>query len=140
MKHGVRKAVSLLGVLLFVSTAAAACGDSGGGSDPVTAFKVKATDFEFDSTEWTVPAGKPISITLTNGGKVQHEWAVINLGMDLEKGSDFTEDHVLWEIEKQDAGVTVTESFTFDTPGTYQIVCALEGHVDAGMVGKLVVS
>jgi len=140
MKCGVRKTVALLGVLLFVSTVAVACGDSSGGSDPVTSFKVEASEFKFDNTEWAVPAGEPIPITFTNEGQVQHEWAVVNLGMDINKGSEFTEDHVLWEIEKQDGGVTVTESYTFDTPGTYQVICALEGNVDAGMVRTLVAS
>jgi len=139
MKCGVRKVIALLGVLLFVSTAVTACGDSSGSSGG-TSFTVKASEFEFDNTEWSVPAGESISITFINEGQVQHEWAVVNLGMDIDKGSEFTEDHVLWEIEKQDGGVTVTESYTFDTPGTYQVICALEGHVDAGMVRTLVAS
>gem|GEM_PF-325518 len=58
--------------------------------------------FEFSDMSWTVPAGEEISITFQNNGSVQHEWAVINLGMDLSSGDDFTEEHALWEIEKQD--------------------------------------
>ena len=132
-----RLAMALGGMLLLAAPLAACSSDD---DEASTSLSVEATEFEFSDTSWTVPAGEEISITFQNNGAVQHEWAVINLGMDLSSGDDFTEEHVLWEIEKQDPGVRVTENFTFDTPGVYQIVCALEGHVDAGMIASLTVS
>jgi plastocyanin len=135
----------VVGVLLL-ALPLSACGDDddgGGTSDnttPQTSLTVEAKDYSFSPANWKVPAGQEISIEFTNNGSIEHEWAVINLGMALTSGDDFTEDHVLWEIEKQPAGTTVTETFTWDTPGTYQIVCALDGHVNAGMAAILTVS
>jgi len=38
------------------------------------------------------------------------------------------------------AGAVATETFTAPAAGTYQIICALEGHFDSGMEGELVVT
>ncbi|MEO2125844.1 MAG: plastocyanin/azurin family copper-binding protein [Acidimicrobiales bacterium] len=102
--------------------------------------EAEAAEFAFSPGEWSVPSGNEIAVTFYNAGSIEHEWAVIKLGEDLITGDDFTEEKVFWEVEKRKPGVLVTKNFTWDTPGTYQIVCALDGHFDAGMVGSLTVS
>ncbi|HLO35348.1 MAG TPA: multicopper oxidase domain-containing protein, partial [Candidatus Deferrimicrobium sp.] len=37
-------------------------------------------------------------------------------------------------------GQTQRLRFKIDAPGTYRIVCSVEGHAEAGMVGRLVVT
>ena len=121
-----------LGACMLV---AAACGDDSGGAS--TDLSTTATEFDFDGNEWTVPAGEEFTIDFTNGGEVEHEWAVMNTEIDSE--ADFEEDKVLFEVEAIPAGESTSQSFTVDEPGTYQVLCAIEGHFDGGMEGTLIV-
>jgi plastocyanin len=72
-------------------------------------------------------------------GSVEHEWAVIRLGEDLESEADFAEERILFEVEALPAGESTTQEFTVDEAGTYQVICGIETHFDAGMEGTLVV-
>ena len=83
--------------------------------------------------------GQEFTVDFTNDGSVDHEWAVIKLGDDIDSEADFAEDKVLFEIEAIPAGESTTQQFTIDEPGTYQVICAIEDHFDAGMEGALTV-
>jgi plastocyanin len=120
----------------------AGCGDDDdsagdGGDDVSNELAATATEFAFDPDDWSVNAGEEFTIEFTNDGSVNHEWAVIKQGDDLESEADFTEEKVLFEVEQIEAGDSVSQSFTVDEAGTYQVVCALEDHFDAGMEGSL---
>jgi plastocyanin len=131
------------GIVVLGASALAlgACGDDSGDGDGDASNSIEATasEFQFDPDGWTVEAGEPFTIEFENGGTTEHEWAVINLGEDLESEDDFAEDKVLLEVEALPAGETTTEEFTIEEAGTYQVICALEGHFDAGMEGSLTV-
>jgi plastocyanin len=120
-----------------------ACGDDddddGGGGAASTSIQATASEFKFEPNAWTVPAGQEFSITFRNIGAVEHEWAVINLGADLADESEFAEDKVLFEVEAVPAGESTTQAFTVDEPGTYQVICAIQTHFNAGMEGALTV-
>ncbi|MDZ7674580.1 MAG: plastocyanin/azurin family copper-binding protein [Acidimicrobiales bacterium] len=130
------------GVLAAVGVAVLLLGACGGDDDDVatsTEIEAEATEFEFDPDSWAVPAGEEITIDFTNVGSVEHEWAVIKQGEDIESEDEFAEDKVLFEVEAIPAGESATESFTVEDAGTYQVVCVIEGHFDAGMEGTLTV-
>ena len=133
----VRTTVKMLVVIGAVMALAAACGDDSDSDEASTDISTTATEFEFDSNEWTVPAGEEFTIDFTNDGAVDHEWAVLT--EEIESEAEFNEDIVLFEVEATPAGESVSESFTVDEAGTYQVVCALEDHFDAGMEGTLTV-
>jgi plastocyanin len=132
-----RLSTRLLLVLGVVVVLAAACGDDSDSDSASTDISAVATDFEFDPTDWTVPAGEEFTIDFTNDGNVEHEWAVMNTEIDSE--ADFEEDKVLFEVEAIPAGESTSQGFTVDEAGTYQVVCAIESHFDAGMEGTLTV-
>ena len=112
----------------------------GGSSGPTTEVDVTMTDFQFNPTSFTVPAGEEITFHTTNNGAVVHSFVIMNLGQHV--GTEYNEeDHpnVYWEVEIQPGGSTDT-TFTAPTePGDYEIICHIQGHVQAGMVGKLTV-
>lgn len=72
-----------------------------------------------------------------NDGTIQHEWAILKKGRTISAQKQFTEDAVLTEIEAINAGLHTAQDTTIRDPGDYMVICALHGHLDAGMVGTL---
>jgi plastocyanin len=134
MKRTIGLVVGVSGALLVLGS----CGDDDG-DEASTSIEATASEFQFEPDSWTVPAGEEFTIDFENGGTVDHEWAVIRLGEDLESEEDFAEEKVLFEVEAIPAGESTSQQFTVDEPGTYQVICAIESHFDAGMEGSLTV-
>lgn len=127
------------GVIIIMGCAAAlgACGDDDdAGSASISA---TASDFQFEPNSWTVRAGEAFSVEFMNEGTVEHEWAVLNLGDEIESEAEFAEEKVMFEIEALPVGETTTQEFTVDEAGSYQVICAIPGHFDQGMEGTLAV-
>lgn len=136
-----RKVVIGVAVVASMSFALVACGDSGGAS---TSIEATMTEFQFSPTDWTVAADEEITITLTNDGTVDHEWVILRPGVRISDESELPEteeellaEFVYWEDEVES---DTSKSLTFTAPaaGTYQIICAIEDHFNAGMEGELV--
>jgi plastocyanin len=134
-----RLRLMILGAVAAVGLLAAGCGDDDGdggdGGEASTDISSSGTDFAFDPDGWTVPAGEEITIDFTNDGNVEHEWALMN--EEISSEDEFEEDLVLFEVEAIPAGESASGTFTVDDPGTYQVICAIEGHFEAGMEGTL---
>ena len=131
-----RKVTVLVVTVLSLSLLLTACG--GGGAS--TNLKINMTDFMFDPSDFTVPAGQTITVNATNDGAVEHEFVIFKLGTDAgDKFGDEDEENIYWEVEVQ-PGDSVTETFVAPSePGEYYVTCGIEGHLEAGMVGKLIV-
>lgn len=123
-------------VLLF---AIGACG----GDDASSEISVTTEEFSFTPDDWTVPAGEDVTIEITNNGSVDHEWVILQDGVQVASEDDLPDteeellaDFVYWE-EEVGAGETGTFTFTAPAAGEYQIICAIEDHFNAGMQGTL---
>ena len=123
--------VLVLGLSLLLS----ACG--GGGTN----VNVTITDFAYDPATITVPAGAQVTIHATNHGAVEHEFVIMEAGYQVQAPwGDKDESHIFWELDAIEAGSTKTDTFTApSTPGEYEITCGLAGHIENGMIGKLIV-
>jgi plastocyanin len=134
------KKFALLAILIMAfSVVLAACGgSSGSGSNGATTITATMTDFKFDPNSWTVPAGKSITLKLTNNGSVEHNWVLMAKPVTPpapQSGSD-----ILYEAKVSPGG---TQTFTFTAPSTageYEVICNVAGHLEQGMSGKLVVT
>jgi plastocyanin len=137
MRHRSNLAMTVVAVALVL----AACGDDDGGDTGAasTSIGTTASEFEFDPDSWTVSSGEEFTIGFENVGDLEHEWAVLKLGEEIESEAEFSEDKVLFEVEAIPGGESTSEQFTVDEAGTYQVICALEGHFDGGMEGTLTV-
>jgi len=128
---------SLIFLLLMLALTLSACGGSG----QSTRIRFTMTDFMFEPNEFTVPAGNQITIQVTHNGTVEHNFIVMKHGTDA--GEMFDEEdkaNVFWEVDLQ-PGDSKTVVFTApQQPGTYQIICGMAGHLQSGMVGKLIVT
>ena len=132
-----KKSLFVLSVFLILSIVLTACG--GGGA--ATKLNITMTDFKYDPIENTIAAGKEITLNLKNDGAVLHEYVIMKLGQSAgEKFGPEDEDNIYWEVEV-DPGKSTSAKFTAPTePGEYEIVCGTEGHLVAGMKGKLTVA
>jgi uncharacterized cupredoxin-like copper-binding protein len=130
------KKISTVWIIAIV-LALASCG---GESAPTTEIDVTMTDFQYDPSSFTVPAGEQITLRSTNSGAVVHNFIIMNLGQSV--GTEFDEEdlpNVFWKLEIAPGGSTETTFTAPQEPGEYEVVCSTPGHVQAGMVGKLTV-
>jgi len=130
-----KKLILLLVIVLASSMLLSACG-----SGASTSLKVTMNDFSYTPMEMKIPAGKEITLTATNDGKVDHEFVIMKKGTAVTTPfNDDDEPNVYWEVEVKPGK---TETVTFTSPadvGEYQVVCGTPAHFEAGMVAKLVV-
>lgn len=100
--------------------------DAGSASEPVAGaatVEVVATDMRFAPTSIEATAGEPINITLANDGQVFHDLTIPDVGFQLDA----------------DSGDQTTGSLTVAEPGTYEVICSVPGHAQAGMRATLTV-
>lgn len=99
-------------------------GGRGGATPAQPPQTVTMRDFAFEPKELTVNRGK-VSFTFKNSGPSEHNFTVTGI-----KGAD---------SQTLKPGATQTRELTFDRAGTYDVVCTVPGHADAGMKGRLTV-
>ncbi len=121
-------------ILAFMITA---CGKSGVSSN----INFTMSDFAFSPGEFTIPAGQEITLHITHAGTMEHNFIVMKYGTDAgEMFDEADKANVFWEMDLQ-PGDSKTILFTApEQPGTYQIICGMPGHLQSGMVGKLIVT
>ncbi|MEO5886910.1 MAG: cupredoxin domain-containing protein [Anaerolineales bacterium] len=119
-----------------------------GASKPATDITVKLADFSYIPSSITVPVGQPVVLTINNTGLVEHDFVVEKIDITNVVAQDSGSEHHMQEMDgasydlhvSTGAGETNTLQFTALEPGTYQIFCSVEGHIEAGMVGELIVA
>src|SRR5512141_201848 len=125
---------SLLIAALLCSLTLVSCGGAGGASKTID---VTMTDFQFQPSHFTVPAGQEITFNASNNGAVVHNFVIMKLGTSA--GDMFDKEdtpNVYWETELQPGG-SVNTTFTAPSdPGEYEVVCRTPGHIIAGMTAK----
>jgi uncharacterized cupredoxin-like copper-binding protein len=130
------KRILIITAVLF-SLTLASCGGGGGASKKIN---VTMTDFQFQPSQFTVPAGQEITFHAVNNGGVVHNFVIMKKGTSAgDKFDDADVPNVYWEIELQ-PGASADTTFTAPSePGDYEVVCKTPGHIAAGMVAKLTV-
>lgn len=134
-----RKHVHLLTLVLLASLMISACG-AGGGQGSSTHLSVQMTEFQFQPSSFTVPAGEEITLDASNNGAIEHNFVIMNKGTQVTSPFDADdESNVYWQVAVS-PGESTSTSFTAPSdPGDYQVVCKTAGHVEAGMIGNLTV-
>ncbi len=128
----------LILLTLSVSLALTSCG--GASKSGSTKLNVTLTDFQFSPNLFTVPAGKEITLDISNTGAVVHNFVIMKQGQSA--GNEFTdadEPNVYWQVELAPGGSTQTSFTAPGDPGDYEVVCKTPGHLQAGMTAKMTV-
>jgi uncharacterized cupredoxin-like copper-binding protein len=89
-----------------------------------TSVDVEMVEMAFEPSEFTIGANTDVTINLTNNGDLPHTFTV-----EGEEGADSG------TIDSGQSGTLVLNL----APGTYDFICAIPGHKESGMVGKLTV-
>jgi uncharacterized cupredoxin-like copper-binding protein len=90
----------------------------------ISEIKVVSTEFTLEPNTIRVNAGQAVRLVLDNTqAATEHKLFIPAFSTHL-----FAR-----------AGEVAGNTFTFDTPEEYEIVCDLPGHTEAGMRGKLIV-
>lgn len=128
-------------VALFLTVVTVGCGvDSNDGAN-ATSNNITGTLHEWVvEVDATTAAAGDVTFTMTNEGTIGHEFLVVKTDIAVGEipldGDHFAEPtdgiEVINEIGEFAKGTT--ESLTVNlTPGTYQLVCNLPDHYEAGM-------
>lgn len=105
-----------------------------------TTIDLTMSDYHFEPDTFTVPAEQEITLNIDNHGFVSHQFVIFKLGMDAGgRIGPEDQDNIYWRVEVLPGH---TDSATFvapSEPGEYYVTCGILGHLEAGMVGSLIV-
>jgi len=93
--------------------------------------KIVATDLKFTPLTIQAKVGQPIKVVFENKGVIEHDLTFPTIKTDKPAGS-------LKTVARP--GQTTTLEFTPTAKGTYEFVCTIPGHKEAGMKGTINVS
>jgi uncharacterized cupredoxin-like copper-binding protein len=79
---------------------------------------VQATEMAFTPAEFDLAAGETVNITVANDGQLFHDFVLDEAGVHLNL----------------DPGEQARAALTLAEPGTYEAICTVTGHAEAGMV------
>ncbi|HEX2980867.1 MAG TPA: plastocyanin/azurin family copper-binding protein [Anaerolineaceae bacterium] len=129
-----RMAIILLPVLLL-----SACRPASVVSNESEDVQITLTDYRFETASTTFVVGVPYHFTLTNEGKIAHEFMIMkpigpSMGMDMEELDEIALTHV--DADELPADGSASVDYTFTTPqaaGDLEFACHIPGHYEAGM-------
>lgn len=87
-------------------------------------FTLDSFEFGYDQKTLTVKKGDTVTLTLTNSGKMMHDWIL---------------DEFNAKTKQIKAGETDSITFVADQAGTFEYYCSVGQHRANGMAGKLIV-
>jgi plastocyanin len=90
--------------------------------------KIVATDLKFTPPTIQAKVGQPVRITFENKGVIEHDLSFPTIKADKPATA-------LKVVAKP--GQTVTLEFTPTAKGSYEYVCTIPGHKEAGMKGTI---
>lgn len=124
-----------IGAVLLISAFVAGCAPRGAATTPTppaqagqeSVVQVTLREFEFEPRPLRVKAGT-VRFRLVNRGAVEHDFAIPSL-----EGHGDHEQHLVRPGQSRDVELDLK-------PGTYEAVCTIPGHKEAGMVVQVEVS
>lgn len=86
---------------------------------------VSGTEFAFSPSTITIKKGKSVKLIFENKGVQTHDWVIEDLDIKTQRVKGSNQDTLEFQAP--------------DKEGSYNIICSVPGHKEAGMVGKLLV-
>ena len=101
--------------------------------------EISVDEYAFYPATVTVPADSVVTVELASRDFILHTWTLLSAGEAMTSAVDLEEGRILASVERP-AGVTARTSFDSPSPGSYQIICTVPGHLEEGMTATLVVT
>lgn len=128
----------------YVANASEFAGKKAADWDNAEVIRIEMSEFTFAPNDITLEAGKPYKLELVTVGTVKHEftahdffpsaaWRKAQSAESEVKAPFFTEIEVF-------PGKQIDLYLVPVTPGTYELVCEIAGHLEAGMRGTITVT
>ena len=139
-----KKVVLILAALLLSSTVVWAAGDLSRQTPVELKVLLGSKDAEMAilPKTWNLATGKLYKVTLVNEGKVKHEWVAPEFALTIwtrkVETAGVEVKGVINEIELL-PGAKADWYFVPIRTGEFFMGCEIEGHKEAGMVGKIIV-
>jgi manganese oxidase len=80
-------------------------------------------EWSFEPQSLQLPTGRPVTLVLDNKGQLDHDISIPALGVQLTAR----------------AGKSASQTVTASKEGTFEFICSIPGHKEAGMRGSVVV-
>ena len=115
-------------------------GAAGFSPQPATRIEIVIRYSHFEPSAITVPAGVPVTITITNTDPIGHEWIVGPSAIHQihRVGTEAFHNERPTEVTVGPYE-TKTTTIVFDSSGALEYICHLPGHEAYGMKGVLTV-
>jgi uncharacterized cupredoxin-like copper-binding protein len=128
----------------YVENAGDFAGKSAADWDNAEVVRIELDEMSFTPNELTFEAGKPYKVELVNVGAVKHEFAAENFFASVAwRKAESAESEIKAPFFKEIevfTGQTVELFFVPISTGTFDLVCEIEGHLEAGMHGSVAVT
>ncbi len=121
-------------VMLLFLALLAGCADT---EPEILTVTIRALDLRYEPEHVTIPRDQPVRIVLQNDGILAHDISVEHLEVQIrQRPGEWVTGQVYMHAERGQRLFLVVQA---STPGTYDFVCTLPGHAEAGMRGTLTV-
>lgn len=134
------RVVGGLGLGLAAALGAGIVAGAFGPPEPPSTVEIRVHFSRYEPATVRVPAGRPVTIVLTNDDPIEHEWIVGDAATHERHLTGTEPVHASRPTEVSLPAMSVSRTtLTFDAPATLSFICHLPGHEAYGMVGTLVV-
>jgi len=137
-------AITRMVPVVVLAVILSACGSATPATPEVKEVVVKVNEYAFSPMETRAKAGQPMRIMLQNEGTLLHDMSSLDAMVEMMQAEGAG--HDMGDIDNQmrmhvaaEVGQMAMMEFTPTQAGTYEFFCSVEGHKEAGMVGKLIV-
>lgn len=130
-------------VALAVAASAVVAGCSSKAAGTAEVITLKTEGYSFGLKELTLQQGKTYQLVLDNKDVQLHDFSIDKIGVKAEHAND-SHGHDMGGKKPDlhvaaEAGKSGRVTFTPTQEGSFTFYCTVDGHKDAGMVGKVIV-
>ncbi len=101
---------------------------------------IRLDSFTITPSEFSLKAGSTVMLYIHNAGLIEHDFNIMKLGVNVASITNHEDrEGILWAVSLEPGEEKDVELNVPSEPGMYQVVCAMPGHLQAGMTGTLTV-